>query len=156
MAKIKLIKSSFEEDGSSYAFIETKYGIFMGNTKLHEEDKDIQSDFVGCHIAEYKARIKYEKEKLIELKKKNKVLKSLVTDMERLNGYEKNNLEARFVRKQYYLSNETIQNQKEKIKVLKDNLLYTIQNYRQEKENFDKKIIQLREKRNKKQEATEE
>ena len=148
MAKIKLLKSYYnKETGESYIALNTKYGIFEGYSKLHEEDKDIVSEYIGCNYAEVKAIIKYEKTKLINKQKKLKTIKILLNEMEKLNGYNKNSIEARYIRKQYYIVKKEVDEQILKIKYLKNSLYKAMNNYREEKDKFEEKIKKIREKR---------
>lgn len=61
---IKLLVANFDkEDGTSYVKIDTDCGHFEGFAFLHPEDKDIESTYLGCEIAEYRATIEYFKYK---------------------------------------------------------------------------------------------
>lgn len=51
-----------KETGTSYAEITTELGNFAGYAFLNPEDKEIESNFLGCEIAEYRAVINYLKE----------------------------------------------------------------------------------------------
>lgn len=70
-----------EETGESFVTIATKNGQFTGKAKLHEDDSNIPSVFLGCTIAEIRAWIKDFK---VERKKNNykiAVLKELKEDL---------------------------------------------------------------------------
>ena len=55
--KTKLIYSDFDPElGESVALIESKYGNFYGFAQCHP-DEDKPSPFVGCEIAEVRARM---------------------------------------------------------------------------------------------------
>lgn len=151
MSKKKVIYSYYDKYiGDSHVAIKTKYGTFIGSSILHEEDEDIASEFIGCKYAEMRAIIKYEKAKLKELEIQLKTVKNLEQNIQQINNYEYNSAEARYLRKQFYIYNSRVKQQKEKIKILQNELYKSIQNYRQEKEEFSKKITEMREKRNKK------
>lgn len=148
MAKIKLINSFYDkETGISYVAISTKYGVFEGRTEVHEEDKDIASDFVGCNYAEMKAMIKYEKAKLKLIERDFKKLEIIRKEMETLKEYDKNEVSAKFLRKKYFIAREAVNEQKAKIDFLKDSLYKAMESYREDKTNFDKKIKEIQEKR---------
>ena len=148
MAKIKLIDSYYnKENKESYVAISTKYGIFKGYSKLHQEDEDIASEYIGCNYAEVKAMIKYEKAKLIDKQKKLKTIKILLKELERLNGYNKKSIEARYIKKQYYIIKKEVDDQILKINYLKDSLYKAMQNYREDKNKFEEKIKKIKEKR---------
>lgn len=51
-----------KESGMSCAEITTELGNFAGYAFLNPEDKEIESNFLGCEIAEYRAVINYLKE----------------------------------------------------------------------------------------------
>ena len=66
--KIKMIKSNFDEiTGISEVTIATDIGEFSGISKLHDEDRNISSNFAGCQYAETRAIIKYMKRKMHDL-----------------------------------------------------------------------------------------
>lgn len=155
--KVKLIKSFYDpESGESYAFVKTKYGVFVGSTKVHEEDKDIASSFAGCSFAETKAIISYEKEKLKEYKNRLNILETLVNNMEKLSLYNKNDASARYIRKQYYITRNLVNEQTQKIDAIKKNLYNLMENYRKNKDDFEKKVEERRAKRQTKKETAEE
>ena len=61
---IKLLNSYYDEvTGCSKVEIATECGIFTGYAWLHPDDKKVESHFVGCEIAEYRATIQYLKRK---------------------------------------------------------------------------------------------
>lgn len=62
MEAYRLVSSHYnKETGISTATIATRHGLFTGQSKLLECDKDIESSYSGCMYAEYKAIIKYYK-----------------------------------------------------------------------------------------------
>ena len=152
MAKKKLVKCLYDkETGTSIAQIMTKYGSFIGFAHLHEEDKDIESEFVGCGYAEMRAMIQYEKAKLKDLQTRFNTIQTLYNNLCKINGYNKKSVEARYIRKQYLIQQSEVNCQKEKINFLETELYKSMQNYRDEKSKFEKKILDLKEKRNKTQ-----
>ena len=157
MAKKKLVRCVYDkETGTSIAQINTKYGSFIGFAHLHDEDKDIESEFIGCGYAEMRAMIQYEKTKLKDLQSRFNTITTLQNGLCKIDGYDKNSVEARYVRKQYFIQQFEVNQQKEKIKFLETELYKSMQNYREEKTNFEKKLLDLREKRNKRQEINKQ
>lgn len=129
-----------EESGESFVIISTNLGNFDGSCKLHDEDKDIQSKFFGCRIAEMRAVAKYGKEKIKLLKNKVNTLKNLISELEKMNGYDKNSVEARFIRKQYFILQERLNRWNQNLINLQENTYNSMKNYRQDCENFHKKV----------------
>lgn len=102
--KIKLIDSYFdEENGISYARINTDYGEFEGWSQLHEEDKSISSTFAGCQYAETKAILKYMKYRIKLINERIKALEDCQKALMYRKNYEHNSVENRTIRKQIYL-----------------------------------------------------
>ena len=61
---VRLIKADYNENtGVSNVMIDTDLGAFIGQAKLHDEDKDYASKYTGCRYAETRATIKYLKMK---------------------------------------------------------------------------------------------
>ena len=61
---VHLIKADYNENtGVSNVMIDTDLGAFIGQAKLHDEDKDYASKYTGCRYAETRATIKYLKMK---------------------------------------------------------------------------------------------
>lgn len=150
MSRKKIIESDYNEmTGTSYVKISTKYGVFEGYSNLHKEDFDIASNFLGCNYAHIKAMIKYEKAKLKELKQEYHQLFILNNELEKINGYNKNELSARFFRKKMYIAKEKVEQQEWKIDKIQKNLYSLIKNYRKDREDFEKKVQKIREKREK-------
>lgn len=58
MSHIRFLKSGFDKD-SGHAWVKksSQYGTFTGHAYCSPEDADIESEFVGCTIAEYRADI---------------------------------------------------------------------------------------------------
>ena len=61
----KIIDSSYDENTNiAFVKIKTNIGNFIGESKLHEEDRKYKSKFVGYRLAESKALINYYKAKV--------------------------------------------------------------------------------------------
>lgn len=82
---IKLKDCNYDkESGISYAEIETDIGIFYEYAFLNPEDADIESTFLGCEIAEYRATIEYFKAKLKNINIKINTLLDLQKDLKKI------------------------------------------------------------------------
>jgi len=148
--KWTLVSSNYDaETGISKVIINTELGTFEGTSKLHDEDKDIQSKYTGCRYAEMRAAAKYLKRKIKNQKIKVDTLKNLISNLERLADYDKDVLEARFVRKNYFLELSKYNAMKTMLVKLEETILQNMENYRKEYENFQNKIT-------KKESTTEE
>lgn len=98
---VELIHAAYNpETGISTATINTELGKFIGESKLHEEDKDIESTFAGCHYAEMRALIKYMKKHIEILKYEIKGIEKVEKAMMNKKEYLHNSSEARTLRKQ--------------------------------------------------------
>ncbi len=137
---IKLKSAEYDVNtGISTAIIKTELGTFTGTTKLHEEDKDIVSNFAGCEYAEMRAIIKYAKAKIQEQRIKVKTLENAKLTIEQLKGYEKNSPESRQIRKLYFIELNKLNQYKERLEFLKSNLYTQMKDRRQKiKEILDK------------------
>ena len=98
---IRLINAQFlpEEDNKSVAAISTELGTFYGVSKLHKDDEDVKSEFIGCHVAESKAYIKYIKEKIKILTHQIKALENYEKLIKNLKEYQPHSRENRKLRR---------------------------------------------------------
>jgi len=56
MAHIRFLGSGFDETtGEAWVKKSSPYGVFTGWADCSSEDLDVQSEFIGCSIAEYRA-----------------------------------------------------------------------------------------------------
>lgn len=102
--KIKLIESYYDEnDGLSYAKINTDYGEFEGLAQLHEEDNDIASRYAGCQYAEQRAVLKYMKHRIKILAWQIQALNNCQNQVEGRALYNRNSVESRALRKQIFI-----------------------------------------------------
>lgn len=66
--KFKFLNSNYDkETGISTVTISTKYGKFTGEARLNPEDKEYESTFYGCYIAENRAIINALKARMNKL-----------------------------------------------------------------------------------------
>lgn len=146
--KYKLIDSSFnEKNGISYVKIKTKLGIFEGIAKRHPEDMDIQSNFFGCKLAELRAIKKFFLKNKKEIKNKQLFLENLISNLQLLKNYNHNSVEARFVRKQYFILQKELQKIDKEILFLDIQIKTLSNNYRETLNNVYKKIEENRRKK---------
>lgn len=152
--KWKLKYSEFDNvSGRSCVIISTKDGDFKSFSKVHNEDKDIQSEFFGCRIAEMKAVEKYLKTLIKEKKKKVVFFENLLKSIQQLKYHNEKSAEYIFINKQYEIEKKELDEMiQSKIK-LKEQIIKNIADYRPEHSNFLNKIQKNREKR---QNATQE
>ena len=145
--KWKILNADFNrETGISKVNILTDLGNFEGKSKLHEEDKDIISNFEGCRYAELRAVVKYIKAKIKNQKIKVNTIKNLIINMEKLYNYAENTPEARFVRKQFYIEQKNLQDLKEILKRLEEKVFNDMQGYRESYQHFIEKVNKKNEK----------
>lgn len=107
--KWKLKYSNFDEEtGISKVIISTSLGDFEGQSYLHEEDRDIMSQFTGCRYAELRAVMKFARAKIRNQQIKVSTLKNLIENLEKINNYDKDAAAARFIRKTYFIEQERL------------------------------------------------
>ena len=102
--KNKLIYSNFDEQtGISVARINTDLGEFEGTSKLHEEDRNITSNYAGCQYAETRATLKYIKKRIQILNYQLKGLENYQKQLMNRKSYKHEDYASRALRKQIYL-----------------------------------------------------
>ena len=139
--KYRLLFAEFnKETGISKAIIQTDLGIFTGQTILHEEDKDIASNFQGCMYAETRAVTNYVKEKCRILNIEIKTLSNLLDNLKQLRCYNADNKEMRFIFNTLNKKQKRYEKLKNQIIMVEENLYRQMRDYRQEHEAFMKKI----------------
>lgn len=138
---IKLLDSGYDkEEGVSYVTIETEIGNFDGYAFLHPEDEMIESSFLGCEIAEYRATIEYFKKKLRTLNIEIKTLENLRKDFK--NTYKEDyhdceilerRMEQKLIQKKEY--EMIIYSLKKSIDLKVDNRIEVLKKFDKKKEN---------------------
>ena len=146
--KYTFIRADFnKETGISTVVIKTDLGTFEGKAYLHDEDKDIASEFEGCKYAEWRAVIKYLKVLLKQKKAILNTLKDINSNLERMKEYDKYSRQSRYLRKRFYMAQKEVKDLKEYIAHNEENLYDMMKNYRTLKENYLKAIEKNREKK---------
>ena len=119
--KYKLINSYYnKENGISYSIIQTDKGIFSASSLLREEDKDVESSFLGCELAEKKAQIKYLQTENREFLYAIHILENLEKELKCIKGYNPHSLEARRLRRKIYDFDYQIEELKKELDEVKD------------------------------------
>lgn len=73
-----LIYSNFNKNtGISTAILQDKNGRYVGKAKVCPEDKEYESEFFGCRLAEMRATLEYYKQELKRTKVQLKPLEDL-------------------------------------------------------------------------------
>lgn len=122
--KIKMIKSNFDEEtGISEVTIATDIGEFTGISKLHDEDRNISSNFAGCQYAEMRAIIKYMKRKIRDLDMQIKGLTDFQSNLKCRNDYNHISVENSKARRRIYELNKQKEIWKKRINSLYEKML---------------------------------
>lgn len=146
--KYTFVRADFDkETGISTVVIKTDLGTFEGKAYLHDEDKDIASEFEGCKYAEWRAVIKYLKVLLKQKKAILNTLKDINSNLERMKEYDEYSRQSRYLRKRFYMAQKEVKDLKEYITHNEENLYDMMKNYRTLKENYLKAIEKNREKK---------
>jgi len=140
MIKWKMLYADYDQDtGISKVWIRTEIGTFSGTAYLHDEDRDIASNFEGCRYAEMRAVIKYVHTKVKTLKVKYSALLDVDNSFKATKPYVENKYTRILDNKLNNLDNQIkdLELYEEK---LKQSLYYQMSNYRKTKEILNKKI----------------
>lgn len=86
----KIYRDYDKKEGLAVVVIMDKYGVSIGRAKVHEEDKDLESEKTGLAIAEMKAKIERARKRLVKNKKE---LDAASTQMSRLIDYKQESQE---------------------------------------------------------------
>lgn len=116
-----------KETGISKVWIKNKYGVFMAKSRLHEDDREFASEYIGCRFAEMKANIKAYKKHKQDLQLRQQELEYFKTMLEQTKGYNPDSVEARKLRKRIYILSEEIKAVQATIDELNENLQIEIQ-----------------------------
>lgn len=123
-----LVYSKYDkESGISKVWIKNKYGVFMAKSRLHEDDREFASEYIGCRFAEIKANIKAYKKHKQDLQLRQQELKYFKTVLEQTKGYNPDSIEARKLRKRIHILSEEIKAVQTTIDELNEDLQIEIQ-----------------------------
>lgn len=99
----KMIYSNYNEiTGISTVTLSTDLGEFTGTAKLHEEDREIASNYFGCQLAEVRALVEYSKRKKMIARQQYLMLKNLYSNIEQMTEFDENDVAARKMRRKIY------------------------------------------------------
>lgn len=129
----KLIDSNYDK-GISYVKILTEKGIFEDYAYLSEEDKEQESVFAGCQIAEYRCIIQYYKKVLSQINLKLQTYYDLEKDFSHCYFTYQDDVLYRRI-KQKEAEKEEI---KRRIKSLEENIKNIPNNIKKSKEKIQK------------------
>ena len=59
-----------KKEGLAIVIIEDKFGISIGRAKVHDDDRDLESEKTGLFIAEARAKIERERKRLVASRKR--------------------------------------------------------------------------------------
>ena len=105
--KNKLLYSNYDKTtGMSTVIVKNKYGVFKEEAFLHPEDKEYESSYFGCQIAEARCMIKTRKAQIENLNLQIKALKNFENVLKNSKHYTPDSFECRKLRKQIYALNK--------------------------------------------------
>lgn len=129
----KLIDSNYNK-GISYVKILTDKGTFEDYAYLSKEDKEQESVFAGCQIAEYRCIIQYYKKVLSQINLKLQTYYDLQKDFSQHSPAYQNDILYRRIRQKEAEKEET----KKRIESLKVNIENIPDNIKKSKEKIQK------------------
>ena len=146
--RVKLSNSAFDpETGISTVTVKTKRGTYTGVSKVHPDDKEIQSKYTGLRIAEMKAVRKAYKD---ELKRERIILhvlpsiqKDLIHTLDKYSAYQAFAWAQVLIKRRFYFMTES---HKKRIDLIEEKI-EAINHALEENKKF---LKQIKEKRSKK------
>lgn len=111
MSKIKFKEATFDGKTST-VLLKTPLGICKGVAKVHPEDADSCSRFVGCRYAEQRARINYYKKRIKRWEKTRKDFLAFYKELAHMKDFNLYSREARRMRRKIYELGAAIQTDK--------------------------------------------
>ena len=80
---MKFLYGYFDQNtGKSVVALADKYGRYIGQAKLHPDDKNNASQYMGCALAQQRAWIKGLKKRSSRIKIKINTIKIIIKDIE--------------------------------------------------------------------------
>lgn len=139
--KSKLITSTYDkETGISFAEIVTPLGKFTGVCKLHPEDQEYGSRFLGCDFAERRAYIKALKAKRKAVSAEIKTLEDLYKRLSCYKDFNPDSFEAKKIRKTIYEKKTSVESFKNLISAYEEALNKSFEAAIEKKKKFLEKI----------------
>ena len=124
---IKFLESNYDkESGISCVKIATECGIFYGYALLNPEDKEYESEFLGCEIAEMRAISDYYKRKVHFLKTRLVTLQELARDIRNNPQFDSEHFEYELIQKRIKQNEEQKKIYKEYISDIKEAIEYKL------------------------------
>lgn len=124
---IKFLESNYDkESGISCVKIATECGIFYGYALLNPEDKEYESEFLGCEIAEMRAISDYYKRKIHFLKTRLLTLYDIARDIRNNPQFDSEHFEYQLIQKRIKQNEEQKKLYKEYISDIKEAIEYRL------------------------------
>lgn len=118
---MKFLYGYFNQDtGESVVTLADRYGTYTGQAKLHPDDKDNASQYMGCGLAQRRAWIKALQNRRRRIKIKIQAIKEIIVDINVFaNDYADINKRLKCKLKSY---NKEIENIENLIKEIQNNI----------------------------------
>lgn len=124
---IKFLESNYDkESGISMVKIATECGFFYGYAFLGPEDKEYESEFLGCEIAEMRAISDYYKRKVHFLKTRLLTLYDIARDIRHNPQFDSEHFEYQIIQKRIKQNEEQKKLYKEYISDIKEAIEYKL------------------------------
>ena len=124
---IKFLESNYDkESGISMVKIATECGFFYGYAFLNPEDKEYESEFLGCEVAEMRAISDYYKRKEHFLKTRLLALYDIARDIRNNPQYDSEHFEYQLIQKRIKQNEEQKKLYREYIKDIKEAIDYKL------------------------------
>lgn len=124
---IKFLESTYDkESGISCVSIATECGIFTGYAFLNPEDKEYESEFLGCEVAEMRAISDYYKRKIHFLRTRLVTLYDIARDIRNNPQFDSEHFEYQIIQKRIAQNEEQKAIYKEYIKDIKEAIDYKL------------------------------
>ena len=125
---IKFLESNYDkESGISMVKIATECGFFYGYAFLNPEDKEYESEFLGCEVAEMRAISDYYKRKEHFLKTRLLALYDIARDIRNNPQYDSEHFEYQLIQKRIKQNEEQKVIYKEYIKDIKEAIEFKLE-----------------------------
>ena len=124
---IKFLESNYDKEcGMSCVKIATECGIFYGYAWLNPEDKEYESEFLGCEVAEMRAISDYYKRKIHFLRTRLVTLYDIARDIRNNPQFDSEHFEYQIIQKRIAQNEEQKAIYKEYIKDIKEAIDYKL------------------------------